>query len=101
MKPDLSIVIVSFNTRQLLKECLDSVYASLAESTLVSKVIVVDNYGGRTESPPRKTKGWRATDMLRDDWGGSYKAISGPNSVLSLLFARTDGDGDGIPDLLQ
>ncbi len=43
MKPDLSIVIVSYNTRQLLKECLDSVYASLAESTLTSEVIVVDN----------------------------------------------------------
>jgi N-acetylglucosaminyl-diphospho-decaprenol L-rhamnosyltransferase len=43
MKEDLSIVIVSFNTRQLLKECLDSVYASLAESTLVSEVAVVDN----------------------------------------------------------
>jgi N-acetylglucosaminyl-diphospho-decaprenol L-rhamnosyltransferase len=43
MKAELSIVIVSYNTRQLLKECLDSVYASLAESTLVSEVIVVDN----------------------------------------------------------
>jgi len=43
MNPDLSIVIVSFNTRQLLKECLDSVYASLAESTLTGEVIVVDN----------------------------------------------------------
>jgi GT2 family glycosyltransferase len=43
MKPDLSIVIVSYNTRQLLKECLDSVYASLAESTLTGQVIVVDN----------------------------------------------------------
>ncbi len=43
MKPDLSIVIVSYNTRQLLKECLDSVYASLADSTLTSEVIVVDN----------------------------------------------------------
>lgn len=43
MQPDLSIIIVSFNTRQLLKECLDSVYASLAESNLASEVIVVDN----------------------------------------------------------
>jgi N-acetylglucosaminyl-diphospho-decaprenol L-rhamnosyltransferase len=43
MKTDLSIVIVSYNTRQLLKECLDSVYASLAESTLVKEVVVVDN----------------------------------------------------------
>jgi GT2 family glycosyltransferase len=43
MKTDLSIVVVSYNTRQLLKECLDSVYASLAESILVSEVVVVDN----------------------------------------------------------
>jgi GT2 family glycosyltransferase len=40
MKSDLSIVIVSFNTRQLLRECLDSVYASPAP---VSEVVVVDN----------------------------------------------------------
>ena len=66
------------------------------------KVIVVDNYGGRSESPPRKATGWWGwVNMVGDGWGGSYKAISGPNSVLSLLFARTDGDGDGIPDLLQ
>jgi len=43
MQPDLSIVIVSFNTRRLLKECLNSVYASLAESNLAGEVIVVDN----------------------------------------------------------
>ncbi len=43
MSLDLFIVIVSFNTRQLLKECLDSIYTSLAESTLTSEVIVVDN----------------------------------------------------------
>ena len=66
------------------------------------KVIVVDNYGGRSESPPRKATGWWGwVNMVGDGWGGSYKAISGPDSVLSLLFARTDGDGDGIPDLLQ
>ncbi len=46
MKSDLSIVIVSYNTRQLLKECLDSVYAGLAESTLTGEVIVVDNASG-------------------------------------------------------
>jgi N-acetylglucosaminyl-diphospho-decaprenol L-rhamnosyltransferase len=43
MKPHLSIVVVSYNTRQLLKECLDSVYASLAGSSLTGEVIVVDN----------------------------------------------------------
>ncbi len=43
MQPDLSIIIVSFNTRRLLQECLNSVYANLAESNLTGEVIVVDN----------------------------------------------------------
>ncbi len=44
MKDDrLSIVIVSFNARQLLKECLASVYASLEKSSLAAQVFVVDN----------------------------------------------------------
>jgi N-acetylglucosaminyl-diphospho-decaprenol L-rhamnosyltransferase len=44
MKDDrLSIVIVSHNTRQLLKECLASVYASLTNEDLVAQVFVVDN----------------------------------------------------------
>ncbi len=39
----LSIVIVSYNTRQLLKECLASVYASLKKSGPAAQVLVVDN----------------------------------------------------------
>ncbi len=38
--PDVSVVIVSFNTRDLLRECLQTVYA---ESGLQYEVIVVDN----------------------------------------------------------
>lgn len=41
--PDLSIIIVSYNTRQLLAGCLASVYADLGWGTLVAEVIVVDN----------------------------------------------------------
>ena len=39
--PDLSIVIVNWNTRELLRECLASVRAGLGD--LPAKVIVVDN----------------------------------------------------------
>ncbi|MCR4406551.1 MAG: glycosyltransferase family 2 protein [Anaerolineae bacterium] len=41
--PDLGIVIVSWNVRDLLARCLDSVYASLARSNLRGEIWVVDN----------------------------------------------------------
>ena len=40
---DLSIVIISYNTKDLLKKCLSSILASLASSSLNYEVIVVDN----------------------------------------------------------
>jgi len=40
---DLAIVVVSYNTRDLLATCLGSVAASLAGSDLRAQVIVVDN----------------------------------------------------------
>mgnify|MGYP001176861687 CR=1 FL=1 len=40
---DLSIVIVSYNVRELLLACLASIEASLADHRLVAEVIVVDN----------------------------------------------------------
>lgn len=42
-KHDLSIVIVSYNTREILKNCLQSVFSSLQNSLLNTEVIVVDN----------------------------------------------------------
>ncbi len=40
---DVSIIIVSFNTKQLLDDCLSSVYASLDGNRIKAEVIVVDN----------------------------------------------------------
>ncbi len=40
---DVSIIIVSFNTRQLLDDCLASVYSSLKGSNITHEIIVVDN----------------------------------------------------------
>ena len=39
----LGIVIVSYNTRDLLRQCLASVEASLARSQLDAEVVVVEN----------------------------------------------------------
>jgi N-acetylglucosaminyl-diphospho-decaprenol L-rhamnosyltransferase len=40
---DLAIVIVSYNTRDLLADCLESVFAALERSLLTGQVWVVDN----------------------------------------------------------
>lgn len=42
-KIDLSIIIISYNTRQYLDRCLNSIFQSLKNSTLQYEVIVVDN----------------------------------------------------------
>lgn len=46
---DLTIIIVSFNTREILKRCLASIYKSL-DDDITSEVIVVDN--GSTDQSP-------------------------------------------------
>ncbi len=40
---DISLIIVNFNTRDLLKDCLSSVVHSMEESHLSGEIIVVDN----------------------------------------------------------
>lgn len=40
---DLSVIIVSYNTKKLLDDCLAFVYSSLKESNIEMEVIVVDN----------------------------------------------------------
>lgn len=40
---DISIIIVSYNVRHYLRQCLDSVFASIRHSSLEAEVFVVDN----------------------------------------------------------
>ncbi len=42
-KIDLSIIIISFNTKQITKNCLDSINRSLWKSKIKYEIIVVDN----------------------------------------------------------
>ncbi|MFL5807247.1 MAG: glycosyltransferase family 2 protein, partial [Roseiflexaceae bacterium] len=41
--PSLAVIIVSWNTRDLLRRCLDTAHASLAGAGIAYQVIVVDN----------------------------------------------------------
>lgn len=53
-KIDISIIIVNFNTKDFLKECLVSIFQSLKKTALNFEVIVVDN--GSTDGSAKKIK---------------------------------------------
>src|SRR3972149_7778171 len=40
---DLSIIIVSYNTKKITKECIDSVNRSLAQSKIKYEIVIADN----------------------------------------------------------
>lgn len=40
---DLSVIIISYNTSQITRECIESVIASLRHSTIKYEIVIVDN----------------------------------------------------------
>ena len=74
-KPDLSIVIVSYNTKQITKNCLESIKQSLQNTTIKYEVIVVDN-ASTDDSQSQISR-------LRQDYGGQakFKTIFNTNNV--------------------
>jgi len=51
MKPDLSIIIVNYNTKDLTLKCVESVRQSMSKSKLKWEIIVVDN--ASIDPPPQ------------------------------------------------
>jgi N-acetylglucosaminyl-diphospho-decaprenol L-rhamnosyltransferase len=41
--PDVSVIIVSYNTRELLRECIESILCAQGDDAVAAEVIVVDN----------------------------------------------------------
>ncbi len=100
---DLAIIIVSFNTRDMLRACLRSVYASLSQISLSAQVWVVDNASSdgspdvvRAEFPP--------THLLTLDQNRGFAAAN--NAALRALGfdASTSGTVSTsqfpVPDLV-
>lgn len=83
MAPDLSIVIVSWNTRDLLRDCLASLPAATAG--LTSQIIVVDNCSRDGSAA-----------MVRAEFPGCLLLESGGNlgftRANNLGLGRADGD---------
>ncbi len=61
-KIDLSIVIVSHNTRLLLKRCLDTMYSSLSRAPFTYEVIVVEN--NSTDGTLKMLKSYKSVKII-------------------------------------
>jgi hypothetical protein len=81
MKTELSIIIVNYNTKHLLKDCLDSVIRNLTATR--SEIIVVDN-GSQDGS----------VEMLRREYPAVNLIVNQDNQG----FARANNQGIGIAD---
>jgi GT2 family glycosyltransferase len=98
---DLSIIIVSFNTKKLLDDCLASINRSLRKSTLTTEIIVVDNIStdGTREMLTNKYKGVRT--IMNDRNFGFGKAnnqgiATASGAYILLLNSDTVVHADAI-----
>lgn len=71
---DLSIIIISYNTKDLLDHCLESVFSSLKKSTLQYEVLVVDNASTDGSVDMMKRKYPRVICMVNKENKGYGKA---------------------------
>lgn len=101
---DLSIIIVSYNTRELLSRCLRSIFASLAGSRLQFEVIVVDNHSS-DGTPALLAKTFPQVRLIKnpDNFGfarGNNQGIAAARSATILLLnSDTEVLDKGINEL--
>lgn len=86
---DLGIVIVNWNTRDLLKTCLETVFASQGDFTY--KVVVVDN-ASTDDSPAMVREHFPDVALIASEVNGGYPY--GNNIGLQALGYRAAGDVD-------
>jgi hypothetical protein len=88
--PELSIVILSWNTRELTRKCLESLFgpdggrAAAAGPTPTFEVIVVDN-GSQDESAAMVARDFAAVRLLRNERNEGY--ARGNNQGIALATA--------------
>lgn len=83
-KPDLSIIIVNYNTKELLKKCLESIFR-LPPSPWRYEVIVVDN--NSSDGSVREIRRWKR------ERGGERPELKLVENKKNLGFARANNLG--------
>lgn len=89
MQADLGIIIVNWNTRDLLKRCLETVYASEGDFTF--KVVVVDN-ASTDGSPEMVRQHFPQAHVIVSEINGGFSYAN--NLGLRWLGYRGAGDVD-------
>jgi len=76
MKKDLSVIIVSFNTKELTLHCIEKLQKALSKGTLNAETIIVDNnsHDGSAESLKALSNGKDIKVLLNPDNTGFGKA---------------------------
>ncbi len=101
---DISIIIPSYNTKDLLDRCLTSVYESIDSSGISVEVIVVDNASTDGSIALLKTKYPRVKKILNKSNVGYGKANNqaikqAKGTYILLLNSDIQVIGSAIPDL--
>lgn len=90
---DLSIIIPSFNTKNLLKDCLTSIFASLAEARINFEVIVFDN-ASTDKSPQMVKENFPTAKLIENESNLGYGKANNRAVEVSrgkyLLFLNSD-----------
>jgi N-acetylglucosaminyl-diphospho-decaprenol L-rhamnosyltransferase len=103
---DLSVIIVSHNTRELLALCLDSLFTNLASSALGYEVIVVDN-ASRDRSVEMVQKRFPQVQLLANEDNLGFAAANNQGlkvskgNYLLLLNPDTLVQGEALQPMLQ
>ncbi|MEP7291841.1 MAG: glycosyltransferase family 2 protein [Chloroflexota bacterium] len=92
MTPDLGIVILNWNTRDLLRRCLETVYASTGDFSF--QVVVVDN-ASTDESAAMVRREFPQAQMIASETNGGYSY--GNNLGLRVLGFKDKGKSPDSP----
>ena len=97
---DLSVVIISWNTREMLRDCLDSVFAGLGD--LDAQIIVVDN-ASQDGSPEMVRSAFPRVELIENDGNRGFAAANNQGFEIAsgrhvlLLNSDTIIHGDVLP----
>ncbi|MCB0214729.1 MAG: glycosyltransferase, partial [Anaerolineae bacterium] len=95
--PDLAIVIVSWNVRDLLADCLRSVEADLARSQLDGEIWVVDN-ASHDGSAAMVRQSFPAVRLIASEQNLGF--AGGNNAALRAMGFDRSGDSPTKPEIV-